>query len=214
MEEIPEFEKYSYAQLAEVSNNIDAEKYPERKEKVLMLLNERASTEEGLLYREQNNPKYKTFLRRFLASIIDGLIISVFIWSLSVIITHTPDNLIIFNIAYFLISFGSLIYSVYYHSITGQTLGKLVCGVKVVEFATESEIKFKHAFMRDSVPIIFIALFYMFGFIETNETLVIFVSVLYSLWGLLEIITMLLNKKRRALHDFIGKTVVVRINGI
>jgi uncharacterized RDD family membrane protein YckC len=33
-----------------------------------------------------------------------------------------------------------------------------------------------------------------------------------SAWGILEVATMLLNSKRRALHDFIAGTVVMRVS--
>ncbi len=41
--------------------------------------------------------------------------------------------------------------------------------------------------------------------------LLVFISVIPNIWYLLEIITMLFHKKRRALHDFIAKTIVIRL---
>jgi uncharacterized RDD family membrane protein YckC len=35
-------------------------------------------------------------------------------------------------------------------------------------------------------------------------------GILAMVWGISEFVTMLFNDKRRALHDYIGKTVVVR----
>ncbi|HMO97182.1 MAG TPA: RDD family protein [Tepidiformaceae bacterium] len=40
----------------------------------------------------------------------------------------------------------------------------------------------------------------------------VFISIVNSIWGVAELVTMLLNSRRRALHDFIGGTVVIKVS--
>jgi uncharacterized RDD family membrane protein YckC len=112
------------------------------------------------------------------------------------------------------------VYSVVMHGCFGKTLGKMMAGV-VVQGADGSKLGIKRAFMRDSVIIIFA----LVGLaIEAPEILegahpyeagmesAVFSIFGYAslIWFLLEIVSMFTNKQRRAIHDFIGGSVVVR----
>ncbi len=113
------------------------------------------------------------------------------------------------------------------HGRFGQTLGKMVCKVKVIDKSEKKPITYRQAFLRDSVVIILGLLFTFFagsGFLDginpynRPETVnaeippwMSFLSWINSLWFFIEIITMLTNKKRRAVHDFIASSVVVKI---
>ena len=112
-----------------------------------------------------------------------------------------------------------IIYSIYLHGTYGQTIGKMVTRVKIVDAKTHNPISFRHAILRDSIPTLFIIAFtvyhaYYFAIGTTSippRGLALLTSI-FLLWYAVELITMLTNEKRRALHDFIAGTLVVRTN--
>lgn len=115
----------------------------------------------------------------------------------------------------------SWLYSILLHARYGQTLGKMVVGVKVLDVSEQRIPTLRQAFLRDSGYIILSALSlgYVIYLTATNQSLTgpdrltpplqILAGAIFG-WSLLEIITMLTNHKRRALHDWIAGTVVVR----
>ena len=112
------------------------------------------------------------------------------------------------------------LYSVLLHYYFGQTLGKWVLGLRVVDNQTERQITLRQALLRDSVIIVinlslmFLIMFSVIGGQSvdsaTFQSAQIAVGYVAIGWALLEIITCIFNRKRRALHDFIAGTVVVR----
>ena len=164
---------------------------------------------------------YRTSWRRFWASMIDGVIL----W---------PFNL---GDKYFLsadrtlwtiLLWGSVSYSVYWvysvlmHATFGQTIGKMFAGVQVLDLSESRIPTLKQALLRESpyVAASFASLVYFFtlaiagtyspkALLEGPGMLIAWASLL---WLLLELITMLTNEKRRALHDLLAGTVVVRSN--
>ena len=163
--------------------------------------------------------KYQTGGRRFLAGIVDGLLFIPIAWVDVLILA--PDRPALLMLIWLLISYpAGWLYSVLLHGFYGQTIGKRVCGVKVVDNATEAPISMRQAFMRDIVIVIintaFLAIsIYLIlrgasidssSFTTTQAVIVIAASG----WSVAEIITWLTNKKRRALHDFIAGTVVIK----
>ena len=117
-----------------------------------------------------------------------------------------------------LFTFDIYAYSVLMHAYFGKTIGKMFVGIRVLTIE-ENKISFKHAILRDIVPI-FIMLISISSVLEvmfpqpmpsTSISPIFFIITGFPLiWSLLEIFTMLFNKKRRALHDFIAGTVVIR----
>ena len=167
-----------------------------------------------------NDKKYKTGLKRFLAAWADG--------SLMGLITFWFESQLLFNgsedpILYFSIIVATpILYSILMHGFFGWTLGKKILRIKVVRNSDEKKINFFQAVLRDIVPLLLV-LFGIYSFAQvavagdTNafvryEPLFNTINNVYALWLLLEIITMLFNKKRRALHDFIANTVVIDTN--
>jgi uncharacterized RDD family membrane protein YckC len=166
--------------------------------------------------------KYNTFWPRFWAVLVDSLIFlpigildnylnsaerGLFILIVWAIVSHT---------VYWL-------YSVILHARYGQTLGKRVMRVKVLDFNEERLPTLRQAFIRD-INYIFLYTFSLGYFIylvftgqNTSETEATSLPDQIMIWAafgwfLLEIITMATNDKRRAFHDYIAKTVVVRTN--
>jgi len=126
-------------------------------------------------------------------------------------------------------SLAWLVYTVVMHARYGQTIGKMVTKVRVVDFRTEGKISWRQAWLREGIPMVLSM--GLLGYevssllrgavtpreIATGETLVAskafwLAGALPFLWFIAEVLTMLTNEKRRALHDFIAGTVAVRTN--
>lgn len=165
--------------------------------------------------------KYQTFWPRFWAGWIDGLVL-VPLGFVGLYLTDpecAPATIIIC---------GSILYSSYWlysvilHSRYGKTLGKMAMRVQVLDVQEDRIPTFGQAFLRDIgyVVVDTLSLIYLIYLVLAGE----YVSDVEAAslpdqifmwsalgWFFLGIITMLTNERRRALHDFIAKTVVVRV---
>ena len=173
--------------------------------------------------------KYQTVWRRTGAGLIDTLILT--------LLMYIPNEIIHKLHSIFLVGFWDIIsdwltaiYFVVLHGIYGQTIGKKICKVKILN-KDENRLSFKQAALRDIVPIITnIAssvwiisnseLYYHFvtnpkDVMKSNAALpqwMLAISMVMCVWSLLEIVTMLTNKRRRAIHDFIAGSIVCRVD--
>ena len=165
-----------------------------------------------------SNLKYKTGARRFWASVIDILIFIPLIFLDEFINFTDPFSILAWQAS---ISLAGYSYSIIMHYKYGQTLGKMAFNIKVLDVSESQNLTFKQALLRDSVPILIDLMgFIYFSFLinkkplSTNDLITNYedlVAIVGLVWVLLELITMLANKKRRAIHDYIAKTVVIRI---
>jgi uncharacterized RDD family membrane protein YckC len=166
--------------------------------------------------------KYKTFWPRFLAAIVDSL---VFI-PLEIADYFIRENYNIINDAaiyfwFILASLAFMIYSVLMHGIYGQTLGKMAMNVKVLDIS-ENKLSMLQALKRDIIPIILtciciaIVLLQSINYTGTNASSITYNIASYLIeyvgfaWFIAEIVSMLFNDKRRAIHDFIADSVVIK----
>jgi uncharacterized RDD family membrane protein YckC len=174
---------------------------------------------------------YAAWWRRFLAFWIDGIVLFPFMflqWRIGRISPRLYAALLIpFSILYS----G---YWVFCHGRWGKTVGKLATGTRVASL-DGGHISWRQAFLRNAVEIVLgiVACFALIpaylkmpidGYAELT-TLARF-ELLQSMWpnwypiltkvqqGWVwsEFIVILLNKKRRALHDFIAGTIVIQKN--
>ena len=122
-------------------------------------------------------------------------------------------------------------YSIYCHGRYGQTVGKHVMHIRVMR-TTGERIGWREAWLRSSVDVAFAAIGVISSFIAlaaitdagyygvswTQRTLNLqalepswlgWTTIASQIWIWSEVIVMLFNKRRRALHDFIAGTVVV-----
>jgi len=219
MSNTPDYDNYTLEELFQAQSAIDQELYPDRVEKIKELIAkqlEDPSVKEKF-QREEENRRYRTFGQRFGAAIIDGIILSI-VSKLLIYAAHSFSGVgaLIFNS---LDIFLFVIYSVLFHGLFSQTVGKMLMGVVLLDAKTEEYIGFGHAIMRDSVIIALTAIAYSIILIGSDDSGVVseryldwlvIVAIVNFVWFFIEIITMLFNKKNRALHDFIGGTVVVR----
>ena len=166
--------------------------------------------------------RYQTLWPRLIAGIIDGLLLSPIEWLDTLIIVPLQSRFIVISWLIFSVS-AYCAYSVIMHTLFGQTIGKMIMEVKVFDLNEISKPSWAQAILRDSVPIFigFIGLFFLCyhllssGFSsdlyeETFSGLLgSYFSVTVFAWFILEIITMLTNHKKRALHDWMASTVVI-----
>jgi len=172
--------------------------------------------------------RYSTFGPRFWTGFVDGCVL----WP----ITFITSSLLTLNIPRSLVALLIIVpslawipYTVWMHARYGQTVGKMVTKVRVVDFRTEGKISVRQAWLREGLPLLLslVLLGYEVSAIlsgrlnlgYTASVQALFASrpfwlltALPGLWFVAEVLTMLTNAKRRALHDFIAGTVVVRTN--
>ena len=162
-----------------------------------------------------SDDRYRTAGARYVALLIDGILISLFSWLISRL-----SGLVTIQTYRFIEIFGLVLpylYNIILHGMEGQTVGKMFMDVKVYDKSEKKVISFKQSILRDIVPIsLLIASQFIYSLIGfSNPNLFLFLSSVMSFfilfWSLVEVISLLFNKKRRALHDFIAGTVVLRV---
>ena len=171
--------------------------------------------------------RYSTFGPRFWTGSVDSCVL----WP----VTFITSGLLTLDVpriagAVLLVvqSLAWLLYTVVMHARYGQTIGKMATKVRVVDFRTEDSISWRQAWLREGIPMVL-----SLGFLVYEVSAILtgrispsgivngqwqasgpfwFLMALPLLWFVAEVLTMLTNKKRRALHDFIAGTVVIRTN--
>jgi uncharacterized RDD family membrane protein YckC len=178
-------------------------------------------------------PKYRTFWPRFWAGFVDGL---VFLPVTAVNLVAFRDGVPVWLrvVWYLASSFAFIAYVVWMHGRYGQTLGKMATHVRVLD-VSESKLSGRQAFMREIVPIVLTAIVVVHdlpsvlsGADPSHPSMPlsdpravpmpvprfpIFYWIAFAAsfgWFAAELLTMLTNDKRRAVHDFIASSVVVR----
>ena len=116
-----------------------------------------------------------------------------------------------------------LAYPIVLVALYGQTLGKMACGVRVVDLSGGAVSRLQ-ATLREIVPVLMLPVGLLLqsqnvlgGHLENHGFTpgqLKAVSLVLGGWVLLEVITMLTNTKRRAVHDFIAGTVVMRVKPV
>jgi len=163
------------------------------------------------------NP-YSTFKNRLFSGLIDGLIFLPFILGDYYLDLSNKYVFIGYNIMYIL---SYLIYSVYFHGKYGQTIGKRVMKVRVLDMSENNVIGYKRAFLRDSVWLL-IYLIASIDLVMISDDLIILTEQhrneydirflkMWGIWLLFELISFWATSKRRTIHDFIADSVVVKL---
>lgn len=171
---------------------------------------------------------YGSFWQRFWALIIDGLVLSPLIFLNGWLVSYSKTWATFLVLPINAISIG---YFVYFHGRFGRTLGKRAMGIRVVR-TTWEPIGWRQAWLRSSVDIFFAAIsttasyvalsriseadFHGLGFVDRTRVLhelepvwLSWTNTAEQIWMWSEVVVMLFNHKRRALHDFIAGTVVI-----
>ena len=165
--------------------------------------------------------RYDTFWARFWAINIDGFIINIVLQVFKIFPT-SESSLIAFLLTMLAVNIPYL-YAVLMLGKYGQTIGKMVMKVKVVDKTTEDRLSYFQSFMREAVPIFLVNTVLLLNYIlfsdidvKTFNLSALGYVLLYLplgmivIWSVLEIVTMLFDEKNRALHDKIADTVVIK----
>ena len=164
--------------------------------------------------------RYHTSWLRFWAAVVDGIVFLPLSYLNQELLS--PDRA-----PWIVVTWGAATYSAYWlysvllHARFGQTVGKKLLRVKVLDVHEQRTPTFQQALLRDvgvvvlnTASAVYLAYLvfagrYVSGAESTNlpGELLIWASLA---WLLLELVTMLTNEKRRAFHDYIAGTVVVR----
>lgn len=174
--------------------------------------------------------RYSTFGPRFWAQSVDVCVL----WPVGFIAAILLTSDIPRGLAAVVIvvqSLAWLMYTVVMHARYGQTVGKMVTKVRVVDNRTEGSISWRQAWLREGIPLLMSLGWLVWEVVHildgswtfgasgdrasmTDSGTFWLLTWLPMLWFAAEVVTMLTNKKRRALHDFIAGTVVVRTNTV
>ena len=175
---------------------------------------------------------YAGFWKRLLAALVDSFVFMplVFLWQKNSF-EDLFFNTWLYSIIFALLFWG---YVVFFHYKFGATIGKITVGVKVA-LPGGQPIGLKEALLRSSVDFLFLLIIssavviamlridygvyegfdnfqvaekaeYMNGLIPSWHEVASFCNVIWT-WS--ELLVLLLNKRKRALHDFIAGTVVI-----
>ena len=174
---------------------------------------------------------YAGFWARLLAAIVD-----IIVFIPIIVIFHYLQSINI-RLTIFVVVFYSCLfsaYSVYFNLKYGGTIGKLITGIRITK-PDGNKIQIKEALLRSSVDIFYglvfaIAQVYAIKKVDPNAYLVAgymervrltlplhpefmkHMDKLNEVWYWSELIVLLFNKRKRALHDFIAGTVVIKKN--
>lgn len=125
------------------------------------------------------------------------------------------------NLGWFIaFTFSFPVYSIVLHGRYGQTIGKRLCGVRVVDIS-ERPLTWAQAALRDlpnmvypSWALVGAARLILAGrapYPATPSEADLQGIFLWNMWVAVELLTTLTNAKRRSIHDFLARSVVVRI---
>lgn len=175
--------------------------------------------------------RYAGFWARLWAGIIDGLIIMLIFSPIYFYQFWSWHSTLVIQIIGAI--FGAL-FSILFIGIKGQTPGKMVMGIKVTPL-DGSPITLKHGFYRHSVdlglsfissgltvtallsiePAVFNGIDNYGDQFQLMEKQIPNAYLLFSYlswgWIISELVVLLFNEKKRAIHDFIAGTVVIHI---
>ena len=172
---------------------------------------------------------YAGFWRRFGALWVDAFVLAPFL--IATLYWLPGVSIPVAMLAAIATAIVSLGYTIYFHYRWGATLGKLAAGIRVT-LPNGSPIGFKQAFLRSAVDVGFAVLavtatvisihhadparYLSAGWTERIEYIQSlspawggFVDGANQAWAWSEVIVLLFNKRKRALHDFIAGTVVI-----
>lgn len=142
--------------------------------------------------------EYAGFWRRLLASFIDGIILSVFGFFVGLIFgfiiammgfnSNSSVYMSLKAVVNIIIYAFSIYYYIYYIGKSGQTFGKKIMGIKVVNKDSNQPIGYVGAFLREIV----------------GKFLSAFVLLIGFLW-------MLWDTKKQTWHDKISNSIVIKV---
>jgi len=167
--------------------------------------------------------KYQTIGSRFVALIVDSIVLIPLMLFGSYLAYYIGNSSLIIFAVNTLFGLISVFYYILMHARYGQTLGKMLMKVKVVDIS-ETPINLGQAAIR-SLPQL-IPVIVAIGFenprglsgnssqwdVQLAESLNFLLTISILIWTVLNIIIALFGEKHRALHDYMAGTIVVKTN--
>lgn len=208
----PDFSKYTDEQLLQSLESINAEKYSQAKAELDAIIKQRGLDNLDSPDSTSGIRKVGSIFSRIVAYFLDHLVIQVLIWVLGVLLIIGSDVATKNKVDTILIA----VYFIVLHWLYGQTFGKRLLGLEVVDHVSNGELSFKQAIMRylpnitlSAIGLMFIYEYDVYGEIIVSTTFWVYISVTMA-WQIAEIICVVINKDNRALHDLIAGTVVIK----
>jgi uncharacterized RDD family membrane protein YckC len=178
---------------------------------------------------EELKLNYAAWWRRFVACLIDFVVLLPLIIPLARAMTKTPH---LYAILLVPVSAIYCLYFVICHGLWGRTLGKRLTGIRVASLDGRA-ITWRQAFIRHVVEITCVILSWValvpvflsmpaegYPALSSKEQLEMIRSLwpkwyrivdeFNTIWVWSEVVVILFNERRRALHDFIAGTIVVQ----
>jgi len=172
--------------------------------------------------------RYGSFWQRFAASWIDRLVFMPLFVAQAFVESQSRGAAFVLAIP---VAAASVGYSIWFHGRGGRTPGKRVMGIRVVR-TTGEPIGWRQAWMRSSVDVLFAAVGVVGSFValsaiadadyygtdwmhratrlaDLQPEWLAWSGTAAVLWTWSEVVVMLFNSRRRALHDLIAGTIVV-----
>jgi uncharacterized RDD family membrane protein YckC len=162
--------------------------------------------------------KYRTLWWRFCALILDIILLLPLV-IIAEAVKSAGFSSEVRPVLFLIINLVQTTYFIVMHGVYGQTVGKMLMKIKVLD-ASESPIKFRQAVIRDLPQLLstvgsFI-FFYPLSPDEIDPNSPDYWKnpffVLIFIWGIADLLSVLTNDKRRALHDYLAGTVVVKLD--
>lgn len=184
------------------------------------------------LWKNEDNlelTKYKTLLRRIVSGIIDAAICMIpAIIVISVIYRTSLNGKYLFVVS--LTNVVSIAYNIILNTKYSTTVGKSVMGLSIRKYDSNEKIVIGEALLRETINIfntsaylMFTAIYAITGRLADSDRIMTgkFNDDAWAIFGIIsmvlaysEMITAIFNKKRRALHDYIARTAVIRDSSI
>ena len=172
-----------------------------------------------------------SFWRRLGAALIDFVVCLLAIYGIGWLCSTSRLTALLLIVP---LGVSTLAYYVVMHAKLGQTLGKYICRVRVVRLSADP-IGWRESLLRSSVDILFsfnwflavppaVAALGAEAFVgqgwggiyrliqPTFPSHFEAIALVAGVWAWSEFAVMLTNRRRRAIHDFIAGTVVVRVS--
>lgn len=170
--------------------------------------------------------KYAGFWKRLASILIDAAVFSPFLLLSFWLDSISRTTSLVAAVVYIMLV---VTYDISFVAKYGQTLGKMAVGIKIVKIDGQL-VSWKEAILRHSVNIIFaiingvvlcyaitkipeseyISLSWKARDLRINEFYPAWINMMSYVWIWSEVVVLLFNKRKRALHDFIAGTVVIQ----